>query len=263
LPRPRGRRVLGILAIAGATASLATAFAAAEVTATHDAIIKFDSTMFPRDLPRTSTAPVGIRIEGHIKARNSNREPPALTTIELAIHRAADLSRNGLPVCDISQIDPASSAQALQACPGSHIGYGEIRAESKLPGTEHLHFHGRVTIFNGELANGRPAILLHVFNPTLHSSFVFPLTISHRKGRYGTILATHVRVDRWSSITDFRLVLNRTYSDHGKRTGFLNASCPAPQGLSLGIAPFVVATLKFSDGTERIIPVVGSCRVSG
>jgi hypothetical protein len=244
-----------------AFAVLATTLADAEVTATHDAIIRFDSAIFPRVLPRGRTAPVGIRMEGHVKARNK-REPAALTTIELAIQHAADLSRQGLPTCEISRIDPASSAQALQACPGSHIGYGRIRAKSKLPGAGYLHFNGRVTIFNGRLENGRPAILLHVFEPRLHSSFVFPLTITHRSGRYGTVLTAHVKVNRWSSITDFELVLNRTYRAHGERRSFLNASCPVPQGLSVGISAFVVATLRFADGTKTRIPVVGSCRVS-
>jgi hypothetical protein len=241
---------------------LAATVAGAEVTATHDTIISFDSTIFPRVLPRNRTAPVGIRIEGHVKAR-SKREAPALTTIELAIVNAADLSRQGLATCDIARIDPASSTQALQACPGAQIGYGRIRALSTLPGTHDLHFNGRVTIFNGRLEDGRPAILLHVFSKNLHISFVFPLTITHRSGRYGTVLTAHVRVDRWSSVTDFKLILNRTYRAHGKRKSFLNASCPAPQGFSVGISPFVVATLKFVDGTQTRIPVVGSCRVSG
>lgn len=262
MPRSGCRRSLRVAASAIAIALLAATFARAEVTATHDTIISFDSTIFPRVLPRARTAPVGIRIEGHVKAR-SKREPPALTTIELAIVNAADLSRQGLPECDISRIDPASSNQAVQACPRAQIGFGRIRAVSKLPGTRDLHFNGQVTIFNGRLEDGRPAILLHVFSKSLHTSFVFPLTIAHRSGRYGTVLTAHVRVDRWSSITDFKLVLDRTYRVHGRRRSFLNASCPAPQGFSVGISPFVVATLSFVDGTQTRIPVVGSCRVSG
>lgn len=249
-----------------ATLLLALSLAAAssaEVVATHDAFIRFKSTLFPTHLPRSSTAPVGIRIEGHVKARKG-QQPAPMTTIELAIHRAADLSHSGLPVCEINRIDPASSSQALAACGGAKIGYGQIRALLRFPGTKHIHFLGHVLIFNGRLQNGRPAILLHVYNPVLHTSFVFPLTITHNpNGRYATILKAHVQLDRWSSVTDFRLIMNRSYSYHGHRRGFLNASCPAPHGLKLGIAPFVVATLGFADGSDTKIPVVGSCEVAG
>lgn len=262
MSRPGVRR--GPLRIAAAVAILATLLAAvstrAEVTATHNAIISFESHLFPSTLPRNSTAPVGIRLEAHIKARK-RREPAALTTVELAIHKAAHLSHRGLPVCDASLIDPASTAQALAACPGAHIGYGRIRAHSAFPGSRHLHFIGHVTIFNGRLDNGHPAILLHVFSAQTHASFVFPLTVSHRKGRYSTVLTAHVRVGRWSRITDFRLILNRTYRYRGKRQSFLSASCPTLSGFSVGYSPFVVAVLGFADGTQKKIAVIGSCRV--
>ncbi len=258
----RARRGALWAALLAVVATLSpTIGARAEVTATHNTIIRFASRIFPRALPRGTTRPVGIEIEGHVKARKG-REPAALTSLELAIHHAADLVNRGLPVCDIARIDPASSAQALAACPGAQIGYGEVRATSSFPGTPQFHFHGRVIIFNGRLEDGRRAILLHVFNPVLRTSFVFPLTISHRSGRYRTVLSTHVRIGRWSSITDFRLVLNRTYRYHGRPTGFLNASCPAPRGFSLGVSPFVVATLGFADATKKKIAVVGSCRVA-
>jgi hypothetical protein len=240
---------------------LCAAASRAEVTATHDAIIKFNSSLFPSHLPRNSEAPVGIRIEAHVKPRSARREPPALTAVELGIHRAADLSRLGLPICDIAKIDPASSEQALQACPGAQIGYGRVRAKSTFPNAPHFHFDGRVIVFNGRLEDGSPAILLHVFSPRLRTSFVFPLTIEHRSGRYRTVLVAHLRVGRWSSVTGFQLVVDRTYSYHGKQRGFLNASCPALQGTTLGVAPFVVATLHFADGTQHRLSVVGSCEV--
>src|SRR5204863_8991627 len=128
----------------------------AEVTATHDTIITFNSKIFPRVLPRHGRAPVRIQIEGHIKARKS-REPPALATMELAVHEAADLFRRGLPVCDVALIDPASTAGALAACPGSKIGHGRIRAQSTFSGTHNFYFNGNVVLFNGRLENGRPA----------------------------------------------------------------------------------------------------------
>jgi hypothetical protein len=233
----------------------------ADVTATHDTFIIFNSKIFPRALPRSGSVPVAIRIEGRVKARKG-REPAPLTKIELAIHRAASLFRHGLPVCDISSIDPSSSAEARAACSGSQIGYGRIKAESKFPGQPHFFFDGRAAVFNGRLQDGRPAILIHVFNAKPPSSFVFPFAISRRQGLFGTLLTADVRISRWSRITDFKLVLNRTFRYKGRPRSFLSASCPAPKGFTVGVSPFVRATLSFGDGTKSEIAVVSSCRVA-
>jgi hypothetical protein len=262
LSERRGRRGLTWLALAAVLAVLlGAAVTRAEVTATHDTLITFDSQIFPRVLPRHGEAPIGIRIEGHLKTRKK-REPAALTDMELAIQRAGRLTHRGLPICDVDLIDPASTAQAVAACPGARIGYGRIRAQASFPGTQAFYFNGKVVIFNGRLEDGRPAVLLHVFNPTPPTSFVFPLTISHQRGRYGTALSAHVKIGQWSRITDFRLVLKRTYLYKGRRHSYLSAGCPAPAGFSVGISPFVQATLGFADGTETKVPVISSCKVA-
>ncbi len=247
--------------IAVALLALPAVATRAEVTSTHDTIIRFDSRIFPRVLPRAHEAPVSIHIDGRLRSRGHS-EPAALTKLELDIHRAARVLRRGLPVCPIGRIDPASTAKALAACPGSRIGYGRIEAESKFPGERHFVFNGRATLFNGELRGGRPAILIHVFNRVPPSSFVFPFTISHGHGIYGTALTAHFRLGRWSRITAFRLVLGRTFRQGGADRSFLSASCPAPRGFSVGISPFVRATLTFADRTSTRIAVVGSCRVA-
>lgn len=234
----------------------ASAVTRAEVVATRDAIINFDSKIFPRVLPRSGSAPVAIKIEGHVKEKKG-REPSALTKIELAIHKAANVFRSGRPICEIPDIDPASPAKARAACPGAQIGYGRIRAKSQFPGQKPFFFNGRVTAFNGRLEDGKPGILFHVFNAQPRTSFVFPFVMSRGSGRYGTVLTANTRINRWSRVTDFTLLL-----DGGDRKGYLSASCPAPEGLNLGISPFVRATLSFDDGEKSHITVVSSCKVA-
>jgi len=258
-----GRRGPLAIALAGLAIALLVATATrAEVAVTHSTLIKFDSRVFPSVLPRHGSAPVGIRIEGHLKAR-SKSEPSPLTKLQLAINRAGHVTRRGLPICDVESIDPASTAQALAACGDARIGYGRIRALASFPGTRRFYFNGRATIFNGRLEDGQSAILLHVFNSTPPASFVFPFRVSNRRGRYGTVLTAHVKIGQWSRVTDFELILKRTYRYRGELRSYLSAGCPAPKGLSIGISPFVVATLGFADGTHKDIPVVSACKVSG
>jgi hypothetical protein len=260
LPRLGGRGAPTAFAAAFLVALALAGVTQAEVTVTHDTVIRFESRLFPRSLPRQGSAPVGLRIEGHLRTR-SKREPATLTKIELAIDRAGHIVRAGLPVCDQALLEPASTSQAMAVCGKAKIGYGRIRAQGSFPGTPHFYFHGRAEIFNGRLENGRPAILLHVFNRTPPASFVFPLRITRRKGRYGTVLVAHVRIGQWSRVTDFRLVLKRSYRFRGRRVSYLTAGCPTPQGFSIGVSPFVVATLGFADGSDKRMPLVGVCRV--
>lgn len=255
------RRALTAALLAALLVFGVSAGSRAEVTATHDAIITFNSRISPRILPRSGSAPVAIHIEGHVKKRKGRRAA-SLTKIEIAIHKAATLVSKGLPTCDIAEIDPASSAEALAKCPHAQIGHGRIRAESTFPGQPNASFDGRVLLFNGRLEDGRPAILIHVFNASPPSSFVVPFTISKRRGLYGTVLTARVRINRWSRVTDFNLVLNRSFRSAGHRHSYLNASCPVPKGFSVGFSPFVRATLSFSNGARAHITVVSSCEAA-
>jgi hypothetical protein len=256
---PRRRHF--VAAIALLLAALPVAAVKGEVMATPDSFIAFDSSIAPGVLPRSEEAPVAIRIEGHVKQRKGRPLVP-LTKIQMAIHQAASINRQGLPLCRISEIDPASTALALAACGEAKVGYGLIRARSRFPGQPRFKFNGRSVLFNGVLPNGRPAILIHVFNAHPPASFVFPFAISRQSGRYGTVLTADVGLSRWTRITDFQLVLDRTFRYRGDRRGFLSASCPAPTGLDIGISPFVRATLGFGNGRESQISVVSSCRVA-
>jgi hypothetical protein len=258
MPRPSVSRVVFVAVLVGLAVSPTVR---AEVTATDDAIIVFNSRVFPKVLPRDGTAPVGISIEGRVKPKR-NRDPAPLRLIELEIHKAAKLFRARIPQCSIAKIYPASTKRALAACGQSRIGYGRIRAEASFPGRERLNFDGRVLLFNGRLANRRPAILMHVFNEQPPSSYVFPFAIVKRRGEYGTVLTANTAIGRWSRITAFKLVVRKTFRHKGRQRGYFNASCPAPKGFRGGISPVVRARLSFADGTASVIPVFGACRVA-
>lgn len=251
---------LCIVALVGIAA--ATAPAQAEVTATDDAIISFDSRIFPKVLPRSGDAPVGITIEGRVRPRK-NRAPASLEQIELSIHKAAKLLRAPIPQCPVSRIYPASTERALAACGPSRIGWGRIRAETSLPGRDRLVFDGEVLLFNGRLPDGSAAILMHVFNEQPPSSYVIPFRITRRsRGEYRTVFTAGTRIGRWSRITAFRLVVSKTFRHKGRQRGYFNAGCPAPKGFRGGISPIVKARLSFRKAPSTTISVFGSCRVA-
>lgn len=233
----------------------------AEVTISHDTVIRFNSRVFPKALPRSGSAPVGIHIEGHLKPRKK-KEPAPLTRLELAIEKAGKLDTRGLPLCDVSELDPATSARAMELCGDARIGHGRVKARSTFPGQPQLALDAQVLAFNGRLKGGGRAVILHAFNAVPPVSYVFPLRVTQRRGRYGTALTANVKLNRWSRITDFNLTLFRTYRYRGERKSFLSAGCPAPRGFSVGISKFVQATLSFGDGRQSRISVVGSCKVA-
>jgi len=256
------RALAGVLALLCLTSILVgrATSSEAEVVATPSATIFFDSKIVPRTLPRSKEAPVAIQIEGRVRPRK-NLKAPAMTEIQLAVHRAAKFSSQGLPQCNEADIEPASSKEALEACGKALVGHGLIRARTSFPGHAHFLFNGHALLFNGRLPDGRRAILIHVFNPQPPASFVFPFVLSRHRGTYGTLLTAHLHLGRWSRITGFKLVLKRSFTEGGRRRSFLNASCPAPSGFQLGIAPFVRATLRFENGTKAEATVVSTCHV--
>ncbi len=86
--------------------------------------------------------------------------------MKIEVNRHGLLQPRGLPVCQIPEIQPASTERALANCGDAVIGSGQFWASIVLPDQGAYRTQGRLLIFNGR-KNGRPVLLAHIF--TLHS----------------------------------------------------------------------------------------------
>ncbi len=216
----------------------------------------------PTRLPRTGTAPINITIGGRISSTDPNT-PPQLRTVSFAFNRAGRLDTRGLPRCGIGDIDPSTTAQALEACRSALVGEGQFSAAVRLPEQSPFPSAGKVLAFNGIL-HGKPVIFAHIYgDKPVPTSVVLPLEIHQGKGRFSTRLDASLAslTGDWGYVTGISLRLGRKFSADGERRSFLSAGCPAPKGFPGALFPLAKASFSFVGGRTLTATLTRNCTV--
>ena len=80
-----------------------------------DLRVKFEGQLTPHSLPRSTQAPVKVSVSAKITPVG-NAELPQLRTMSIAINRFGNINTKGLPICELDDIQPATTADALAVC---------------------------------------------------------------------------------------------------------------------------------------------------
>jgi hypothetical protein len=235
--------------------------ASAELTQKGNLFVRFDGGITPVALPRSTPAPISVRIEGRIRVPDE-QEPPALREISIALNKGGRLDTTGLPVCRRSQVELAEPAVALAACGPALVGSGGIVGRTELPGQERAQVRADVLLFNAAIG-ARRAILAHVYQKRPPAIYNIVFSIKHTAGTFGTVITGRLptSVNRSGYLESIFLQLERRYSYRGRQRSYLSASCAAPAGTSLAVFPFARASMSFDDGRTLSATMVRSCRV--
>jgi hypothetical protein len=249
---------LGFAAAALSCATLATA----AVIQQGNLRITVTSQILPYKLPRNGTAPIAVFVAGHLSAPHGGI-PAQLQRLTVKVNRHGLLQSKGLPVCEIQQLQPASTERALANCGDAVIGSGQFWAHIVLPDQGAYPTHGRLLIFNSR-RNGKPVLLTHIFtsNP-FFSSFVLSFAIKRIKGTYGTELSASLpeALGSWGYVDRIKLTLKRKYTYQGKHLSYFNSGCPAPKGVRRVVFPLALASFDFAQGVSLAAKVEKSCAV--
>ncbi len=222
--------------------------------------IKVDGELAPVALPRRGAAAVHVSLDAKISAADGGT-PPQLHQITIAINRNGHFEPHGLPVCRLAEIQPSSSAGALNACRGSLVGQGSFSADVKLPEQSPFPSIGKVLAFNGVL-HGQPVILAHVFGTEpVPTSFTLPFAIGSSGGTYGTVLRATVPKATGGFITGLRLNLGRSFHAGGQHRSYISAGCPAPAGFPGAVFPLARTSFAFAGGPKLISVLTRNCKV--
>ena len=242
------RNKLGVLAIA-ATAIVALVAAVGTASAI---IIKgpnleaeLDGSISPSALPKKDKAPLTLKLEGHLKTLDGTHLPAA-KTISLDFDKAGELYTKGLPTCTTGSLESTLTAQAKAKCKTAIVGSGYVEADIALPEQRPFSARGPLVIFNGAPKGGKQVLILHVHaNVPAPTTFVVPVTISKKGGKYGTNAFIKVPsiVSGDGSVTDFQATINKKWTDKGKKVSLISASCPTG-------ALFVKGDMAFADGSK-------------
>lgn len=247
---------LALLSLGGA------GLASAETIQQGRVRISFDGRITPQALPRTGVTPVAVSVSTRISAP-PGKKLAQLTKISIAINRHGKLDSTGLPVCEVADIQPATTAKALEACRGSLVGEGSFAAEVALSRQASFPSAGKMLAFNGTY-KGRPAILAHVYgDQPVPTSFTLPFVITRAKGTFATVLTATLPATDNNFVTAIDLKLQRSYAFGGRKRSFASAGCPAPRGFPGASFPFAKASYAFAGGKKLSSTLTRSCRARG
>lgn len=258
----RSRRLLG--GLLGLIAALVVITAAgAEVIQRGNLRITLLSQVQPYKLPRIGTSPISVFVAGRI-ASPQGGVPEQLQRLSIKVNRHARFQSRGLPLCRLSQIQPATTARAQSACGPAVVGSGQFWAHIVLPDQGAYPTHGRLLVFNGRI-HGRPALLAHIFTADpFPTSFVIPFRIRRiDSGPYGTEFSTSLpeALGAWGYVDRIKLTLKRKYRYHGERLSYFNAGCPALAGTDRAGFRLAFATFSFLGNKNVRLQVDKSCGV--
>jgi hypothetical protein len=244
-PTRRGRRAA--LMLAGLCLVVPFSVNAAVVQSGNLRVF-LSSQVQPYKLPRIGTSPIAVFVAGRVAA-TSGGVPAQLEKLSVKVNRHARFQSQGLPVCPVAAIQPATTQRALRACGPAVIGSGQFWAQIVLPEQGAYATQGRLLIFNGR-RDGKQVLLAHIY--TSHpfaTSFVLTFGIHHiHSGPYGTEFSTSLpeALGEWGFVNRIKLTLKRKYIYHGKHLSYFNAGCPAQAGVPRASYPLAYATFSFA-----------------
>jgi hypothetical protein len=241
---------------------LVGSIADAELVERGNLFVEFQGGIAPTALPRQARAPIAVRVDGTVRVLSGER-PPALRRIAIAINRGGVLDSHGLPTCRRSQLEPATSRQALEACGPALVGEGRYLGALALPEQDRFPLQGRILAFNAVI-DGQRAILAHVYgSDPIPNSRIIVFHIRKAHGTFGTIFSAALprHVNRSGYLKKISLNLRRTFVYHGRKHSYLSAACAAPAGFDSAIFPFSRVSMTFADGRKLASTLIRSCRV--
>jgi hypothetical protein len=255
-------RRTAVVSLCLALLATTVAVAVGETIQQHGIRVSFDGKITPQKLPRHGTAPVAVAVDTKISG-SPGKPLPQLTKIVIAINRHGHLDPIGLPICEVSDIQPATNAKALEACRGALVGEGRFTAAVALNRQAPFPSDGKLLAFNGTY-RGKAAILAHVYGTEpVPTSFTLPFMIGRTKGTFGSTLTATIPAGDDNLVTAIDLELHRTFTYKGKRHSYASAGCPAPKGISVAPFPFARASYAFAGGKRLSSTLIRSCQPRG
>lgn len=255
------RRVVLVVALAS-LCLLAAGIARAELVERGNLFVKFEGGIAPTALPRQAKAPISVRVDGTVRVLSGER-PPALRHISIAINRGGILDTRGLPTCRRSQLEPATSQQALEVCRSALVGEGRYVGALALPEQDRFPLQGRILAFNA-IVGGQRAILAHVYgSDPVPNSRIIVFHIRRTPGTFGTVFsaALPAHLNRSGYLKKISLELRRTFYYRGQKHSYLSAACAAPAGFASASFPFSRVAMTFADGRQLASTLIRTCRV--
>jgi len=240
------------------------AIASAEVAQKGSLRVNFEGKIAPSALPRTGQTPVNVSVSAAVSSTGATAPPP-MQRMTIAINKYGHLDTARLPVCQLEDIQPATTDDALAVCKRSLVGEGRFLATVLQKGLAPFPSDGKIYAFNGEV-EGKPAILAHVYGTQpAPASYTIAFLISRSAGTFGTTLRATLPPAKEGSgyITGIFLKLGKSFISQPTGRSYLTASCPTPKGVSKAVFPFAEASIGFKGASVLKSTLTRTCKAKG
>ncbi len=224
--------------------------------------VAFSGRISPTKLPRQGTAPIAVTVGGKISTTDGSA-PPQLQAIEIAVNRVGRFDYKGLPSCTYSQIQPSTTAAAIDTCGPARVGEGSFAANVVIPEQSPFPSQGKIVAFNGT-ERGKPVILAHVYGTVpVPLSYTLILRMTPGRGAWGTVLSADLPevTSDVAYVTGISLTLDRRFVSGGVARGYVSAGCPAPKGFPGAVFPLARASFSFGAAGTLASTLRRSCKV--
>ena len=106
-------------------------------------------------------------------------------------------------------------------------------------------------------------VWLLAFSPSPPASFVVPVFIRHRPGRWAPVspVVLPPSLGPWPHVSAFHITFARNFVYRGAVHSYLRASCPVPPRFTGGLLPFARARYFFNAAPTITTTVARTCHV--
>jgi hypothetical protein len=237
-------RALAVMAVAAAAMMVVVGSASGIIIKSGNIEVELDGGISPSALPKKDRAPLTLKLEGKLETTD-NTHISAVKTVSLDFDKAGELFTKGLPSCTTGVLESTLTAQAKAKCKSAIVGSGFVTADIALPEQRPFGARGPLVIFNGS-KGGKQMLILHVHaNVPAPTTFVVPVAIKKKGGKYGTnaFIKVPTIVSGDGSVTSFKASIGKKFTVKGERESLLSAYCKTG-------ALFVKGDLAFANGSK-------------
>ncbi len=224
----------------------AIAFAATSIITVGNLVLKIESSVSPKALPKKALAPITFKLGASVSTKDG-KHPPAAKTLEGEVDKNGALNPKGLPVCKQGQLEARTTEQVKAACKDAIIGEGFAEAEVEFPEQAPFDAKGPLVVFNGGGTAAKTKILVHVYaNVPAPTALVTKVNVSKvNNGRYGLKFDSQIPkiAGGAGSLTEFSITLRKIFTYKGKQQSYFLAKCPTGRLFGQG-------KVTFTDGTR-------------
>src|SRR5262245_11325561 len=211
------KRLIWTLTLGAIAAIVFAGYSAAKPTVVSlgNLVLKFNSSVSPKALPKKELAPITFKLSANISTKDG-KHPPAAKTFSGDVDKNGMLDTKGLPVCKAGQLEARPTAQAKAACKKSLIGQGSATAEVEFPEQAPFNAKGPLLVFNGGTKGGKTLMLVHVYaNVPAPTAFITKVFITkEHKGKYGMHLDSKIPTVAGGSgsLTNFEITNHKMFT---------------------------------------------------